>query len=143
MKKLLALIVVFSCASTFGQDPIEKNYETFDAFLKEQQTKVSNVSEGMTQETVKQQMGSALVVKVPAVGKMKALNQLFKQPEFVNQYARNPKRVIDILWYFSTPKDQNGAISKNECTPMIFENDSLVGKGWPFLQTYRRSGKMR
>lgn len=143
MNKILSTICIFFCALSFCQEPTEKNYETFDLFLKEQGTNISSVSDGMTQAQVKEQMGGSLIVKVPKTGKIPALNQLFKQPEFVNQYARNPKRVIDILWYFSTPKDQNGVISKNECTPMIFENDSLVGKGWQFLQTYRRSGKMR
>lgn len=143
MKKLLSIVLILSSSFGFSQEAIEKNYDTFDIFLEEQTSNISQINEGMTQEMVKHQMGNSLVVKVPEIGKMKALNQLFKQPEYVNKYNRNPERIIDILWYFSTPKDQNGIISKNECTPMIFENDSLVGKGWAFLNTYRRSGKLR
>ncbi|OIQ40943.1 MAG: hypothetical protein BM563_01945 [Bacteroidetes bacterium MedPE-SWsnd-G1] len=143
MKTITLLFLNCFTLICFSQEIIEKNYETFDSFLEEQASKIESISEGMTQQDVQKEMGSSIKVKVPAVGKMKALNQVFKQPEFVNKYARNPERVIDILWYFSTPKDQNGVISKNECTPIIFENDSLVGKGWSFLQAYRRSGKMR
>jgi hypothetical protein len=74
---------------------------------------------------------------------VRALNQLFKQPEFVNKYEKNPKLVVEVLWYFTTPKDQNGLISKNECTPVILENNSVAGTGWTFFQKYRRTGKMR
>ena len=84
-----------------------------------------------------------MIVNIPKTGNIKELNQLFKQPEFVNKYKSNPEIIIDILWYFAAPKDQNGIISKSECSPVIFQNDSLVGKGWPFFQTFRRTGKMR
>ena len=50
-------------------------------------------------------MGVPVVVNIPKVGKMKALHQLFKQPEYINVYKNNPKLIVDILWYFSKPKD--------------------------------------
>ena len=46
------------------------------------------------------------------------------------------------MWYFSTPKDQNGVISKNECTPILFENEKVKGKGWAFYTSYRRTNRL-
>ena len=88
-------------------------------------------------------MEPSIVVNIPKIEKIKALHQLFKQPEYTNNYKNNPKLIVDILWYFSTPKDQNGMISKSKYSPVIFENDVLIGKGWEFLRAYRRTGKMR
>ena len=88
-------------------------------------------------------MGESVIVNVPKVGKMKSLNQLFKQPHYVNTYKSNPKKEIKVFWYFSTPKDQNGLISKSECAPVIFENDGVVGVGWDFFNNYRRTTILR
>jgi hypothetical protein len=88
-------------------------------------------------------MGDEMIVKIPKVGRKKPLKQLFKQPEFLNEYNGNSTKKIKILWYFSTPKDQNGIISKGECTPVIIENDSVVGKGWSFFNNYRKRVHLR
>ncbi len=136
-------LLFFTCVYSFSQEPIQKNYESFDLFLTEQKSNIAKLENGLTSDEVKEIMGVPVVVNIPKVGKMKALHQLFKQPEYINVYKNNPKLIVDILWYFSTPKDQNGFISKSECTPLIFENDVLVGKGWEFFKTYRRTGKLR
>jgi hypothetical protein len=49
---------------------------------------------------------------------------------------------MDLLWYFTTSKDQNSLISKNKGTPVILENNSVVGTDWTFFQKHRRTGKM-
>ena len=143
MKKILFVIIFFSCILSFAQEPTKVNHESFPSFLNDQTGKIDKLKDGLLMSEVKTIMGSSIIVNIQASGKMKELNQLFKQPEYTNKYRSNPALIVDVLWYFSTPKDQNGIITKNECTPVIFENDSLVGKGWPFFQTYRRTGKMR
>ena len=144
MKKILVIFVsLCSCYIGYCQEPIKTNFETFIDFMNVQNDNIDKLVIGFNMEESKSIMGTSIIVSVPKTGKIKELNQLFKQPEFTNSYKSNPKYIIDILWYFSTPKDQNGIISKSECTPVIFENDSLVGKGWPFFKTFRRTGKMR
>ena len=122
---------------------IEKNYNTFDEFLHEQHSKIDSITIGLNKAQVIAIMGSEMIVKIPRVGNKKPLNQLFKQPEFSNDFNSNITRQINILWYFSTPKDRNGIISKGECTPVIIENDSVVGKGWPFFNSYRKTVLLR
>ena len=73
-------------------------------------------------------MGNSIIVKIPKTGKMKELNQLFKQPEFIDEKHQKAKNNFFVLWFFSTPKDQNGIISKNECTPVVIKENIVIGK---------------
>ena len=58
-----------------AQEAIEKNYPTFSAFLAEQNNKISMVENGHSLTEVKEIMGTPIIVKVPKIGKMKALSQ--------------------------------------------------------------------
>ncbi len=146
MKTTFLFFIFFFCTfshNLFSQDILEKGYSTFKDFLNEQNAKLDAIKKGATKQDVEKIMGSSMVVKIPKVGRKKPLNQLFKQPEFLNEYNSNPARKIKILWYFSTPKDSNGIISKGECTPVIIQNDSVVGKGWIFFNKYRKNVRLR
>lgn len=142
-KNWFLFFVLLSLINSHSQEPVKIKYGSFSSFMNQQTNNIEKLNIGLNSNDVKEIMGSSFILNIPETGEVKELNQLLKQPEFVNKYKSNPELIVDVLWYFSTPKDQNGFISKNECTPVIFENDSLVGKGWPFFQTYRRTGKMR
>lgn len=146
MKRVfLSTILIFLIHSSplYAQEVLEKNYPTFSAFLTEQNTKISAIENGFNQLQVKEIMGNAVVVKVPKIGKMKSLSQLFKQPEFTKETYDKAKNKISILWYFSTPKDQNGLMSKSECTPIIIKNDSVIGKGTKFYMNFMKKEQIR
>ncbi len=146
MKRTFLIFILTLCAFSYNansQTTIEKNYNTFDEFLDEQNSKIAEIKSGLNQAEVMDIMEAEMIVKIPKVGRKKPLKQLFKQPEFSNEFNRNATKKIKILWYFSTPKDQNGIISKRECTPVILENDSVVGKGWPFFNKYRKTVQLR
>ena len=134
--------MLFSPAS-YSQEVLEKNYATFREFLTEQNTKISVIENGLSLFKVKEIMGSSIIVKVPKIGKMKALNQHFKQPEFIIETKDKVKNAIHILWYFSTPKNQDGIVSKSECTPIIIKNDSVVGKGTKFYLNFMSTEQIR
>jgi len=136
------IFLIFS-GSLYSQETIEKNYNTFSEFLTEQNTKISNIEIGHSLVQVKEIMGDAVVVKVPKIGKMKPLSQLFKQPEFTKTTTDKAKNDITILWYFSTPKDQNGLMSKSECTPIVIKNDSVAGKGTKFYLNFMKKEQIR
>lgn len=146
MKRAFLFFISFFCTFSYegySQEVLVKNYNTFKEFLTEQNTKLDSIKNGISAVEVEEIMGTSIVVKIPKVGKKRPLNQLFKQPEFSNEYNGNAKKKIKILWYFSTPKDRNGLISKGECTPVIIQNDSVVGKGWVFFNNYRKSVHLR
>ncbi|MDP2069921.1 MAG: DUF3192 domain-containing protein [Lutibacter sp.] len=136
------IFLIFS-VDLFSQETTEKIYNTFSEFLTEQNTKISNIENGFSLLQVKEIMGAAVVVKVPKIGKMKPLSQLFKQPEFTKETTDKAKNKINILWYFSTPKDQDGIMSRSECTPVVIKNDSVVGKGTKFYLNFMKKEQIR
>lgn len=146
MKKDVLLFLVAMVSFTFyafGQEPEVKNYERFEYFLTEQNAKADKVSLGQTETEVRAIFGDAVRVKIPKVGKMKPLNQVFKQPEFKNVFKPNTENEVIVLWYFTTPLDQNGVISKRECTPVIFVGNKVIGKGWDDFNKARKDGTLR
>jgi len=138
----ILILLMFSSASN-AQEATEKNYPTFGAFLAEQNNKIDAIENGVSLVEVKEVMGSPIIVKVPKIGKMKPLSQLFKQPEFTKETTDKAKNKISILWYFSSPKNQDGIVSKSECTPVIIKNDSVLGKGTKFYLNFMRKEQIR
>ncbi|MDO9594972.1 MAG: DUF3192 domain-containing protein [Lutibacter sp.] len=136
------IFLIFS-VNLLSQETTEKNYNTFSEFLTEQNTKISNIENGFSLIQVKEIMGASIIVKVPKTGKMKPLSQLFKQPEFTKETTDKAKNKINILWYFSTPKDQDGIMSRSECTPVVIKNDSVVGKGTKFYLNFMKKEQIR
>jgi len=137
------LFFLILSSSLYSQEVAEKNYATFGEFLTEQNTKISTLENGLSLIEVKDIMGPPILVKIPKVGKMKPLSQLFKQPEIIKETNDKAENEIKILWYFSTPKNQDGIVSKSECTPVVIKNDSLVGKGTKFYITFMRTEQIR
>jgi hypothetical protein len=145
MKRTVFLFLVLSFTfslTSFSQESIEKTYATFGEFLDEQTQNISSIENHLTIEEVKEIIGPSVTVNIPKVGEMEPLSQVFKQPEFTNEFKQNPEKLVFVLWYFSTPKDQNGVVSKNECTPILFENGKVKGKGWAFYTSYRRTNRL-
>lgn len=146
MKRIFSCTILISLvfsSALLAQETTEKNYATFSAFLTEQNTKIAAVENGLSLMNVKEIMGNPIIVKVPKIGKMKALSQLFKQPEFTTKPLDKAKKEIIILWYFTTPKNEDGIVSRTECTPIIIKNDSVIGKGTKFYMNFVKTEKIR
>ena len=146
MKKeicLSALLFLMFTIVVYSQEAEIKEYETFDLFLNEQNEKVDMVEHGLSQIEVESIFGNSIRVQIPKVGKMKPLNKLFKQPEFKNIFKPNTDDEVVVLWYFTTPRDQNGVISKRECTPVILRADKVIGIGWDDFNKARKDGTLR
>lgn len=145
MKKELvsSIFLFFLIVVGFAQEVETRTYETFDLFLTEQIEKAGRVQMGMSRSEVETIFGGPLRVQVPKVGKMKPLDQLFKQPEFKNTFKPNTANEVVVLWYFTTPRDQNGVISKRECTPVILLTDRVIGIGWEDFNKARKDGTLR
>ena len=146
MKKhnfISSLLIFLLTFTSFAQDAEVKQYETFNLFLDEQNEKIALVEQGLSQEEVETIFGNSVRVQIPKVGKMKPLDKLFKQPEFKNVFKPNTDSEVVVLWYFTTPRDQNGVISKRECTPVIFQKDKVIGIGWDDFNKARKDGTLR
>ena len=146
MKRIFSCTILISLlfsSALLAQETTEKNYATFSAFLTEQNNKISSLENGLSIIEVKEIIGTPIIVKVPKTGKIKALSQLFKQPEFISKANDKDKKEISILWYFSTPKNQDGIVSRSECTPVIIKNDSVIGIGTKFYMNFVKTTKIR
>ena len=45
---------------------------------------------------------------------------------------------MEILWYYTNVNKADGAISKEEQTPIILEKNAVVGMGWDFYEDYAK-----
>lgn len=41
---------------------------------------------------------------------------------------------FEVIYYVTDDKNQDGAVSDDELTPLVFDNGKLIGWGWSFLQ---------
>ena len=44
----------------------------------------------------------------------------------------------DVLFYYTDPKWSDGNITSDECSPLVFEKDKLIGWGQEFYKDYRQ-----
>lgn len=42
-------------------------------------------------------------------------------------------KMYNVVYYFTHIRTPDGQITDDELTPLVFENDELIGKGWTFL----------
>lgn len=136
-------LVIFNYSNILvSQEVFEKEYGSFEEFLNEQNNKISKIQNDISREEVLEIMGSSIIVKIPETEKIKELNQLFKQPEFIDEKHQKAKNNFFVLWFFSTPKDQNGIITKSECTPVVIKNNVVIGKGQQFYFTHMKKNML-
>ncbi len=95
----------------------------------------SAIQIGMSQNDVKQIMGERVII-----GYEKSKE---KADQFVPITLQNPYRsevlkshgtTYEIFFYFTYLKHADGVITDDELTPLVFENNKLIGKGWKFLE---------
>jgi len=44
----------------------------------------------------------------------------------------------NVLFYYTDPQWSDGNMTSDECTPMVFENNKLIGWGTEFYKDYRQ-----
>ena len=60
------------------------------------------------------------------------------EPEIYESYLNLNGKQIDILFYYTQRKRNDGNYTKDECTPVVIENGKLVGFGDEFYENRRR-----
>ena len=88
MNKIKLLMITSVWLISFNissQDVVEKNYNTFEEFLTEQNLKILKINNGLNKIEVEQIMGNSMIVNIPKVGKMRPLKKLFKKKEYINE----------------------------------------------------------
>lgn len=79
--------------------------------MERNQAGIRNLRKGMSKDEVSSMMGQPLT------------GEVYNQPN---------------VWYYYTDRRwADGAITNDECTPVVFENDRVVGWGHDFLKQHR------
>lgn len=116
MKKALVLICVLAslslsaCVISIDDDNFDGDYGSHSSWQKEQRenrTHIDRLALGELKDAVALRMGEP------------AFNEALQKND--NQYQ--------LLWYRTQLIDSDGVTTKDECTPLIFKNNILVGWG--------------
>ena len=51
-----------------------------------------------------------------------------------SEILQGKDKVFEVIYYVTDDKNNDGAISDDELTPLVFDNGKLIGWGWSFLQ---------
>ncbi len=132
-------IVIFSlCLLLTGCISFEAGHEQAGLFpyntQKEQPRGLDNIRIGMSFQEVKDRLQNA--EKIIGYDKNTASG------EFQKIYIKNPYRT-EILkkndteylvnYYFAEVKKPDGIVAEEELMPLIFKDNTLIGKGWDYL----------
>lgn len=113
MKSILVVAVLMAPVALSGCVIVDGEFEHFSSDRDWQHSEYKNrkhiarLQPEMTTESVKQKMGT---------------------PDFNELYDKGGKK-IQVLFYRTHRKEGDGVTTKDECTPLVFENGVLVGWG--------------
>lgn len=97
-------------------------------------TRINSVRVGMTSSEVAATMGEKTTIGYerpdPASGAYHpvTVNNLYRK-----EFLRSGDKAYDVFYYFSHVQRADGIIASDELTPLVFEKDILIGKGWDFF----------
>ena len=94
---------------------------------------------GMSAQEVNTLLGDKVVTGYDLVNSKK---QIFTPITLKNPYReetlKNGDKTYEVAYYFTSIKKQDGMITDDELTPLVFENSRLIGQGWSFLNALRK-----
>lgn len=100
----------------------------------ENQQNLMKLTVGMTREEVMKIMGTSTVT---ARDSFLDIQYGRVTPAATNPYRsetlQGKEKVFAVLYYYTDIKKDDRAITDDELTPMVFDDDKLIGWGWSFL----------
>lgn len=60
--------------------------------------------------------------------------QIMGKPDLNEAYLAADKGTLSILFYYTNRKWADGNVTKDECIPIVFKNDTLIGWGDEFYE---------
>ena len=140
MKKNIFLLSCFLLAGctfqTLTEPPVlgGKGPGLSDPATDSRLTRIGSVRPGMTSREVAAMMGEKTTI---GYERPDVTSNAYRLVTVNNPYHKESLRVADqnydVLYYFTRVQKADGVISNDELTPLVFENDILIGKGWDFL----------
>lgn len=137
----ISLIIVFLLFLSFLAFSQElPKYPLSNDVMSYNQSNLLKVDLGMNKKTVIEKMGGIQTIQTYLSSEWGFRD---KTEKINNPYSRDLKsdkegNPIEILWYYTDLKKRDGAITKDELTPVILEKDTVVGVGWGFYTDYAK-----
>lgn len=133
---LLLLISGFCFSQTLPRRPKLSDIRSYN------RSNLMNITTGMSRNDAIAAMGGVRQIAVYDPSQMIGQKKLGMMS---NPYSRDLKKDssgnnIEILWYYTDIKNTT-AIDKSDLTPIIFENNIVVGLGWDFLKIMRKENR--
>ena len=98
---------------------------------------------GMPRQEAKNILGGKVTIGYEITGdkppQLKPIS--LKSPLRVELY-RSDHKVYEAEFYFTALKHQDGVITDDELTPLVFENDRLIGRGWEFYVHFKKENHL-
>jgi hypothetical protein len=142
MKKIILLVAILLSFRASAQELKKPTYGDVRAY---NQTNLLKLSIGMSKESALFEMGGikSFVMHFIPNSKNPGLGKTKDGGVINNPYSRDLKtdkdgHVIEILWYYTDIKSASGAIRKEDLTPIVFEENKLIGIGWGFYEDYSK-----
>ena len=98
-----------------------------------------SIHNGMSPQEVKAVLNDKVVTGYDLVNSKK---QIFTPITLKNPYReetlKSGDKTYEVAYYFTSIKKQDGMITDDELTPLVFENSRLIGQGWTFLNALKK-----
>ena len=131
MKKIICLVtlLVLFCGSVVAGDSRE-----------DVKDKLVKLSLGMSKEQVFDVMGTEVFSDEFFVSNSAKL--IIDSPD-QSENAQNEDKIFEVIYYVTDIKDDDGLISSDELTPIVFNKNKLIGWGNVFLQNNIQKYELR
>lgn len=139
MVKLITLmmcVLLTGCVHVVQEDnsPLSNEPVAIKKDVAKGLTNIDQVRVGMLYDEVSQLMGSSVNIGFKQnPNKPEGFEPItMKNPYRVEILTQN-KKTYNVFYYFTHLVKTDGMVSDDELTPLVFDNDKLIGKGWDFL----------
>lgn len=122
------------CVSLMGcvsMDVVEQTTPNMSATQKNDLTNIDLVFRGMSHQEITSLMGTSVKI---GYAKHDNVEGTYKAITIVNPHKTEEIKVKNkfykVVYYFTDVKSPDGMISDEELTPLVFDEEKLVAKGW-------------
>ena len=98
-----------------------------------------SIHEGMSPQEVKTLLGDKVVTGYDLTNTKKEISiPIILTNPYREEILKTGNKTYEVAYYFTSIKKQDGIITDDELTPLVFENNRLIGHGWEFLGRLKR-----
>lgn len=97
------------------------------------------LQKGLTQSEVSAVLGGQVIIgyEMPDARQQRYKPVVISNPHRVEEYVRGIRKYT-IEYYLAGINRSDGSIENDELTPLVFQEDKLIGWGWGFLERIKK-----